>query len=82
MIVQLTKKAKKDLAGLAPQQQKRVAKQFSFLQVNLRHPSLNAKKFPEGGAGVWQARVNRSYRFYFLVEDEAYVILRVTPHPK
>jgi hypothetical protein len=31
---------------------------------------------------VWQARVNRDYRFYFLIEEDTYVIVRIIPHPK
>ena len=39
-------------------------KQIRFLKENLRHPSLYAKKYDEA-AGIWQARVNDSWRFYF-----------------
>jgi mRNA interferase RelE/StbE len=39
-------------------------KQSGFLLENLNHPSLRAKKFDEAN-DVWQARVNRSWRFYF-----------------
>lgn len=39
-------------------------KQLSFLLHNIRHPSLHAKKYDEQ-LGIWQARVDRNYRFYF-----------------
>ncbi len=39
-------------------------KQAAFLLTSLNHPSLRAKKY-NSPAGVWQARVNRSWRFYF-----------------
>jgi len=44
--------------------QKNFEKQVSRLLINLRHPSLHAKKYDETH-GVWQARVNRDWRFYF-----------------
>ena len=56
-------------------------KQLAFLVRDLRHPSLQAKKFDES-AGIWQARVNLDWRFYFTIEGDVYQILRVTPHPK
>ena len=60
---------------------KTFAKQIERLLSDLRHPSLRAKKYDEA-QGVWQARVNRSWRFYFTIEEDAYVLLDITPHPK
>jgi hypothetical protein len=31
---------------------------------------------------VWPARVNDDWRFYFTIEDDAYVIQDIIPHPK
>jgi hypothetical protein len=31
---------------------------------------------------LWQARVNKDWRFYFLVQDVAYLIVNIIPHPK
>src|SRR6266699_1887460 len=39
-------------------------KQVRFLEQNLRHPSLRAKKYDET-LDRWQARVNRDWRSYF-----------------
>ena len=61
--------------------QKAFNKQLRFLLQNLRHPSLHAKKYNET-AGIWQARVNRSWRFYFTIEGEVYTFLDIMPHPK
>ena len=61
--------------------QKAFYKQLDLLRENLRHPSLRAKKFDEA-EDLWQARVNRDWRFYFAVEDDPYHILKLTPHPK
>jgi hypothetical protein len=42
---------------------------------------LRAKKYDES-RGVWQARVNRDWRFYFVIESGEYVILGLKRHPK
>jgi len=40
-----------------------------LLVENFRHPSLRAKKY-EDSAPIWQARVNRDWRFYFLITGD------------
>jgi len=37
-------------------------KQVRYLEQNLRHPSLRAKKYDES-QDLWQARVNKDWRF-------------------
>jgi len=61
--------------------QKAFIKQINFLSRNLQHPGLHAKKFDEP-SGLWQARVNDDWRFYFVIEGDAYQILLLKPHPK
>ena len=61
--------------------QQKFWKQLSFLLKNPRHPSLNTKKYDEAKR-IWQARVDRSYRFYFLIEKDIYTLLDIGPHPK
>jgi plasmid maintenance system killer protein len=56
-------------------------KQAGFLLSNLNHPSLRAKKY-EGTDDVWQARVNRDWRFYFRIIGSKYHLVDITPHPK
>ena len=56
-------------------------KQVKFLQQNLHHPSLRAKKYDEA-RDRWQARVNKDWRFYFTIIDDTYRILKLIPHPK
>ncbi len=56
-------------------------KQLTFLKQNLRHPSLRAKKFDEA-SGLWQARVNGDWRFYFSIEGGAYHLHKITAHSK
>jgi mRNA-degrading endonuclease RelE of RelBE toxin-antitoxin system len=67
--------------GKVPLQvQKRFEKQAAFLLENLRHPSLQAKKYHEA-RDIWQARVDRSWRFYFQIRGGTYYMLNITPHP-
>lgn len=56
-------------------------KQAQFLLSDIRHPSLHAKKYDER-YNIWQARVNRDWRFYFTINGDAYYIIDMKPHPK
>ena len=61
--------------------QKAFYKQLHFLVSNLRHPSLHAKKYREGG-DLWQARVTQDWRFYFTIESNEYHLHTIVRHPK
>lgn len=56
-------------------------KQLAFLAQDLRHPSLRTKKYDEV-RNLWQARINRSWRFYFKIDRDAYYLVDMIPHPK
>ena len=56
-------------------------KQLRYLLVNYRHPSLRTKKYDES-RGIWQARVDGGWRFYFIIEDDLYNLIDMMPHPK
>jgi mRNA-degrading endonuclease RelE of RelBE toxin-antitoxin system len=56
-------------------------KQSLLLIENLRHPSLRAKKYNEG-EDKWQARVTGSWRFYFRIVGDAYILTDIISHPK
>lgn len=56
-------------------------KQVRFLAADLRHPSLRAKKY-DAAQDLWQARVNKDWRFYFVIQDNTCVVLDLIPHPK
>lgn len=64
-----------------PAVRKAFFKQIKFLQQNLHHPSLRAKKYDEA-KDRWQARVNKDWRFYFTIVNDTYRILKLIPHPK
>ena len=61
--------------------QKAFQKQGRLLLDNIRHPSLHAKKYDES-QGIWQARVNRDWRFYFTIEGHTYYLQDIVKHPK
>ena len=56
-------------------------KQVALLVEALSYPSLHAKKYDES-RDVWQARVNKDWRFYFTITDDTYRIEKIIPHPK
>jgi mRNA-degrading endonuclease RelE of RelBE toxin-antitoxin system len=79
--VRFTERADKDYAALPSGVRKTFAKQLGCLLNKLTYPSLRAKKYDETN-DIWQARVNRSWRFYFVIRGDEYVILSIIPHPK
>ena len=76
-----TKRFLKSYADAPSAVQRAFDKQVRLLLDNLQHPSLRAKKCDEAN-DVWQARVNRDWRFYFTIEGDAYYIIDMTAHPK
>jgi plasmid maintenance system killer protein len=60
---------------------KQCDKQLLLLARDPRHPSLRAKKYDERH-GIWQARVNRGWRFYFTIVEDKYYLLDIMAHPK
>ena len=74
-------KALEALEEAPVQVRKAFFKQVRFLEQDLRHPSLKAKKYDES-KDLWQARVNRDWRFYFNIVGDTYVIRDIIPHPK
>lgn len=81
MKLSFTEKFIKRYHSLPKEIQKKVDKQLSYLIRNFRHPSLRIKKYNKE-KGIWQARVNRYYRFYFLIKGDVYILLEIKPHPK
>jgi hypothetical protein len=81
MKLQYTNTALQAINDLPTPVRKAFYKQAGFLLQDLHHPSLSAKKYG-GTADRWQARVNKSWRFYFKIIGDAYVVQDITPHPK
>jgi mRNA-degrading endonuclease RelE of RelBE toxin-antitoxin system len=81
MLVRLSRQADRQYSDLPSRLRKQVDKQLDFLSRNLRHPSIQAKKY--GGADdVWQGRVNQDYRFYFKIIGGECQVISIIPHPK
>jgi len=78
---QHTVRSKQDYDQASGSVQKAFDKQVRLLAQNLLYPSLHAKKYDEA-ADLWQARVNKGWRFYFKIDHDTYIITRIIPHPK
>jgi len=72
---------KRSFKSLSKEVKKKFKKQVKFLLRDIHYPSLRAKRYDEK-RGIWQARVNRNYRFYFLIKGDTYILLEVKPHPR
>lgn len=70
--------ARKKLKKLPQTIQAKAKKQFNFLITNYRHPSLHARKMT--GSNSYEARIDRSYRFTFQIEEESIHVLTIGPH--
>jgi len=78
---QLTPTALRSYQAAPPAVRNAFEKQARLLVEKLQHPSLQAKKFDEP-RHIWQARVNRQWRFYFSIAGDTYIIRDIIPHPK
>lgn len=76
-----TERFRKSYRAAEPAIQRVFDRQLVQLLADLRHPSLRAKKYDEA-RGIWQARVNRARRFYFLIDGDVYILLDIMSHPK
>lgn len=81
MTARYTERFLRSYADAPPSARKAFQKQSKLLMENLQHPSLHAKKYA-ASRDIWQARVNRNWRFYFTVQGDCYVLLDMMPHPK
>ena len=61
--------------------QNEVDRTIGLLSDNPRHPSLHTHK-RRGKGEVWQARVTRNCRLYFLMEGDTLTLISVGPHEK
>ncbi|MBI3273617.1 MAG: type II toxin-antitoxin system RelE/ParE family toxin [Candidatus Colwellbacteria bacterium] len=80
MKIQFASQFERSYAKIPSSIKKAFDRKLVLLLKNIRHPSLRAKKYDEIG-DIWQARVNRDYRFYFQIEDDTYKIISIIPHP-
>ena len=81
MIISYHPRFKENLLKFPQGIQEKFYKQAEFLLRDIRYSSLRAKKYDES-KGVWQARVDMSVRFYFLINNDTYILLDIKKHPK
>lgn len=81
MRIEFTERFRQSYRNAPDRVKKDFQKQGAFLIANRRHPSLRAKKYDET-RNIWQARVNREWRFYFVIQDDVYRCLDLMAHPK
>lgn len=81
MKIRLSESAISQYKTLSPSLQKKADKQFEYLMDDIRHPSLHAKKY-KGHDDLWQARIDKDWRFYFFIVSPHYIIVSVIKHPK
>ena len=81
MTVQRTERFRRSYEAAPARIKQTFEKQITYLAKNIRHPSLHAKKYDEA-EDIWQARVNRDWRFYFQIDGDTYVLLDIMKHPK
>jgi len=74
-----TPKFKRNLKQFPKSIRDKFYKQANFLLRDIRYPSLRAKKYDES-AGIWQARVDKNVRFYFLIEKDTYTLVDIKYH--
>lgn len=56
-------------------------RQLKVISENLQHPGLHVKKI-KGQTDIWEARVDKFYRFSFEIGGNIIYLRRVGPHGK
>ena len=79
MIFSYTPKFKRSLRHFPEEIRRKFYKQAGLLLRDIQHPSLHAKKYSES-LDIWQARVDKSIRFYFFIKDDSYILLDIRKH--
>ena len=67
MIYRRSQRFKKAFRNLPGNIQRKTIKAFRLFAKDLKHPSLGIKKI-KGAEGIWEGRIDRSYRFTFHFE--------------
>lgn len=79
MRFKFTKTFVRDYQKLPQHIQKAADKQLKLLSSNPQHPSLNIKKMNDP-RGIWEARITKSYRMTFQIEDNTYIFRKIGTH--
>ncbi len=81
MRIRISETALKQYNKLPTALKQKANKQFEYLLSDVRHPSLHAKKYKESD-DLWQASIDKNWRFYFFIVSPEYIIVSVIRHPK
>lgn len=75
---------KRDFQKLPEAIKRRTETALHLLVSNPHHPSLRVKKVRgeiiKGYGNIFEGRITRDYRFFFLIETDAYILLRCGRH--
>ena len=84
MKVLRTELFKRDFRRLPNAIKRRTEAALRLLMANRHHPSLRVKKMRreilKGYDNIFEGRITRYYRFFFLIETDAYILLRCGRH--
>lgn len=84
MKVKRTSPFKRDFQRLPDAIKRRTETALRLLLSNPHHPSLRIKKVKgnilQGYENIFEGRITRDYRFFFLVETDTYTLLRCGRH--
>jgi mRNA interferase RelE/StbE len=79
-----TEQFKREFQRLPEAIKRRTETALRLLVNNPRHPSLRVKKVKgeiiKGYSNFFEGRITRDYRFFFLIETDAYILLRCGRH--
>jgi len=79
-----TEPFKRDFQRLPETIKRRTEAALRLLLSNPHHPSLRIKKvrgeIMKGYRNIFEGRITRDYRFFFLIETQAYILLRCGKH--
>ncbi|MDO8140418.1 MAG: hypothetical protein Q6358_02875 [Candidatus Brocadiales bacterium] len=79
-----TKTFQRDYGKLPKPIQRQLDRNLEFLLKNPYHPSLGIKKTKgevvKGYTDVFEGRINKSYRFLFVIENDVFILLRCGKH--
>ena len=79
-----TEPFKRDFKGLPEAIKRRTETALRLVLSNPHHPSLRVKKVRgeiiKGYDNIFEGRITRDYRFFFLIETDAYILLRCGRH--
>jgi len=79
-----TEPFKRDFQRLSKAINRRTEAALRLLLSNPHHPSLRVKKVKgellKGYSNIFEGRITRDYRFFFLIQTDAYVLLRCGRH--